>query len=177
MVGAVSRSRQFKVRREMSGEKECCACSEKRKDRSPEEYRDLINRLSRIEGQVRGIKAMVERGAYCTDILIQTSACTENNTSHVRRGGRDKRVPSRLVATSATAHILNWDSVRNYPERDKRGENRADLKLIFPNGITGREIQVCGRGSRENLRPQACPGSLSRKLPNGIRIYGKVGRV
>lgn len=91
--------------------------------------------------------------------------------------GRDKRAPSRLVATSATAHILNWDSVRNYPERDKRGENRADLKLIFPNGITGREIQVCGRGSRENLRPQACPGSLSRKLPNGIRIYGKVGRV
>lgn len=54
--------------------KDCCACSEKRKERSPEEYRDLINRLSRIEGQVRGIKAMVESGAYCPDILIQTSA-------------------------------------------------------------------------------------------------------
>ena len=54
--------------------KDCCACSEKRKERSPEEYKDLINRLSRIEGQVRGIKAMVERGAYCPDILVQTSA-------------------------------------------------------------------------------------------------------
>ncbi len=57
-----------------SAAKDCCACSEKRKERSPEEYRDLINRLSRIEGQVRGIKAMVENGAYCPDILIQTSA-------------------------------------------------------------------------------------------------------
>ena len=56
--------------------KDCCACSEKHKERSPEEYRDLINRLSRIEGQVRGIKAMVERGAYCPDILVQVSAAT-----------------------------------------------------------------------------------------------------
>ena len=54
--------------------KDCCACSERHKERSPEEYRDLINRLSRIEGQVRGIRTMVERGAYCPDILVQTSA-------------------------------------------------------------------------------------------------------
>ena len=54
--------------------KDCCACREKHTERSPEEYKDLINRLSRIEGQVRGIKQMVERGAYCPDILIQTSA-------------------------------------------------------------------------------------------------------
>ena len=58
----------------MAEDRECCACSEKRKERSPEEYRDLINRLNRIEGQVRGIKAMVERGAYCPDILVQASA-------------------------------------------------------------------------------------------------------
>ena len=58
----------------MPEKKECCACSEKRKERSPEEYRDLMNRLSRIEGQIRGIRSMVERGAYCPDILIQTSA-------------------------------------------------------------------------------------------------------
>lgn len=57
-----------------SAEKDCCACSEKHKERSPEEYKDLINRLSRIEGQVRGIKSMVERGAYCPDILTQASA-------------------------------------------------------------------------------------------------------
>ena len=34
----------------------------------------MINRLNRIEGQVRGIKKMVEDDAYCTDILIQVSA-------------------------------------------------------------------------------------------------------
>lgn len=51
---------------------ECC--SHKTKKRSEEEYRGLINRLSRIEGQVRGIKSMLENDAYCTDILIQVAA-------------------------------------------------------------------------------------------------------
>ena len=54
-------------------EKECC-CTSKTKARTEEEYRSLIHRLSRIEGQVRGIRAMVEKGAYCTDILIQSAA-------------------------------------------------------------------------------------------------------
>lgn len=45
-----------------------------KKKRSEEEYRGLINRLSRIEGQVRGIKSMLENDAYCTDILIQVAA-------------------------------------------------------------------------------------------------------
>lgn len=53
-------------------EKECC--SHKTKERTEKEYRNLINRLSRIEGQVRGVKAMVERDAYCTDIIIQVAA-------------------------------------------------------------------------------------------------------
>lgn len=44
------------------------------KIRSDEEKKKLINRLSRIEGQIRGLKGMVERDEYCTDILIQTSA-------------------------------------------------------------------------------------------------------
>lgn len=57
----------------MDQEKECC-CSHKTKERSDKEYRDLLNRLSRIEGQVRGIRKMVETDAYCTDILIQVSA-------------------------------------------------------------------------------------------------------
>ncbi len=50
---------------------ECC---HKTKERSEKEYKDLLNRLSRIEGQVRGIKNMIEKDAYCTDILIQVSA-------------------------------------------------------------------------------------------------------
>ena len=99
--------------RKSSAAKDCCACSEKHKERSPEEYRDLINRLSRIEGQVRGIKAMVERGAYCPDILIQTSAVNSALNSfskvllsnHIRtcvrndiREGNDE-VVEELVAT------------------------------------------------------------------------------
>jgi len=52
-----------------------CPCH-KTKTRSEEEYRALINRLSRIEGQVRGIRAMVEKDAYCTDILNQVAAVT-----------------------------------------------------------------------------------------------------
>lgn len=52
-----------------------CTCH-KTKKRSQDEYKALINRLSRIEGQVRGLKNMVENDAYCTDILIQVSAVT-----------------------------------------------------------------------------------------------------
>ena len=49
-------------------------CCQKTKERTEKEYKDMINRLSRIEGQVRGIKRMVEQDEYCTDILIQVSA-------------------------------------------------------------------------------------------------------
>ena len=53
----------------------CCNCNRK-KERSETEYKDLMNRLSRIEGQVRGVKSMLEKDAYCTDILTQVSAIT-----------------------------------------------------------------------------------------------------
>ena len=52
-----------------------CPCH-KEKHRSEEEVRTLRNRLSRIEGQVRGIRGMIDRVAYCTDILTQISATT-----------------------------------------------------------------------------------------------------
>ena len=57
----------------MEEQKECC-CSHKTKERTEKEYKDLMNRLSRIEGQVRGIRKMVESDCYCPDILIQVSA-------------------------------------------------------------------------------------------------------
>lgn len=50
--------------------------SNRTKERTPEEYKKLINRLNRLEGQVRGIRGMVEKNAYCTDILVQTAAIT-----------------------------------------------------------------------------------------------------
>ena len=53
--------------------KEAC-CPHKIKERPEKEYKDLIHRLNRIEGQIRGIKGMVEKDAYCTDILVQVAA-------------------------------------------------------------------------------------------------------
>lgn len=51
-----------------------CNCCKKQKHRNETEYKSLMNRLNRIEGQVRGIKKMLENDAYCTDILTQVSA-------------------------------------------------------------------------------------------------------
>ena len=58
-----------------------CCCQERTKARSDKEYRDLVNRLNRIEGQIRGIRRMVEEGVYCTDILTQVAAanCAMNS--------------------------------------------------------------------------------------------------
>lgn len=63
----------------MVGEKKCPCCQEKAehgrtKERSDKEYRDLMNRLKRIEGQVRGIQNMLEKDAYCTDVMVQVAA-------------------------------------------------------------------------------------------------------
>ena len=55
-------------------EKNCC--HKKTKERSEQEYKDLIHRLNRIEGQIRGIRGMVEQNCYCTDILVQVAAAT-----------------------------------------------------------------------------------------------------
>lgn len=90
-----------------------CCCSGRKKERSEKEYKDLLNRLSRIEGQVRGIKTMVENEAYCVDILTQVSAINAALNSfskvllanHIHtcvaediRDGRDE-VIDELVAT------------------------------------------------------------------------------
>lgn len=53
---------------------DCSLC--KHKHRDEKEYKDLLNRLSRVEGQIRGIKAMVEEERYCVDILTQVQAAT-----------------------------------------------------------------------------------------------------
>lgn len=90
---------------------ECCLA--KTKNRSEEEFKRLIHRLNRIEGQIRGIRGMVERGAYCIDILVQSAAVTaavnafnkELLANHIRtcvahdiRDGKDE-VIDELVAT------------------------------------------------------------------------------
>ena len=57
-----------------SSQPKCQNCSVKKKVRSEKEFKALLNRLSRIEGQVRGVRSMLENDAYCIDILTQVSA-------------------------------------------------------------------------------------------------------
>ena len=63
----------------------CCKCesqaqvcqggeTERHKHRNLTEEKDLLKRLNRIEGQVRGIQRMLEKDAYCTDIMVQVAA-------------------------------------------------------------------------------------------------------
>ena len=90
---------------------ECCC--HRTKQRSEQEYTDLIHRLNRIEGQIRGIKSMVERDAYCPPILTQVAAANAALNSfnkvllanHIRtcvaqdlRDGKDETI-DELVAT------------------------------------------------------------------------------
>ncbi len=94
----------------VEAKKECC---QRTKERSDREYKDLVHRLNRIEGQVRGIKRMLEADAYCTDILVQVSAVNAALNSfnkvllanHIRtcvaediRAGKDETV-DELVLT------------------------------------------------------------------------------
>lgn len=67
----------------MSCEQKCAAC-EKSKHRDEAEYKDLVNRLNRIEGQIRGIKTMVEEDRYCVDILTQVQAASSALNSFSR---------------------------------------------------------------------------------------------
>lgn len=93
-------------------EKECCA-SHKTKERSETEIKSLIHRLNRIEGQIRGLRGMVEKSAYCTDILTQVTAVNaalnafskELLSEHIRtcvardiRNGKDETI-EELVRT------------------------------------------------------------------------------
>ena len=94
-------------------EEEKCSCHHKTKERSEKEYKDLIHRLNRIEGQIRGIKGMVEKDAYCPEILVQVAAANAALNSfnkvlranHIRtcvaediRAGKDE-VIDELVTT------------------------------------------------------------------------------
>ena len=56
----------------MDEKRPCCCC--KKTERSEDERRALINRLRRVEGQIRGIRGMLERDSYCADILTQSAA-------------------------------------------------------------------------------------------------------
>ncbi len=101
------------LEKEMNVMPDKCSCCEKSTMRSDEERKKLIHRLNRIEGQIRGIRGMVEKNAYCPDILIQSAAVNsavnsfnkELIASHIRgcvlrdiHEGKDE-VIDELVAT------------------------------------------------------------------------------
>ena len=90
-----------------------CASCGKKTMRTDEQKKKLINRLNRIEGQVRGVRRMVENDAYCNDILVQSAAIAaavsafnrEVLRAHVHscvvrdiKSGRDE-VADELIAT------------------------------------------------------------------------------
>lgn len=90
---------------------EICGCH-RTKERSEEEYKRLIHRLNRIEGQIRGIRGMVEKSAYCPDILAQVAAANaalnafskELLANHIKtcvaqdiRAGKDETIDELLV--------------------------------------------------------------------------------
>ena len=91
---------------------ECAHC--RTKERSPEEVRKLINRLNRVEGQIRGIRGMVEKDAYCPDILIQAAAvraaldafCRELLSEHIRTCVKDDIVAGREEAVDELLVML-----------------------------------------------------------------------
>ena len=87
---------------------DCC----RTKERSEEEYKRLVNRLNRIEGQIRGIRGMLDKNAYCPDVLTQVAAVNaalnafgrELLSSHIRtcvvedvRAGKEDTVDELLT--------------------------------------------------------------------------------
>lgn len=70
----MDRNERFTERGSDADGQEAVCCCQRKKERSEREYKDLINRLSRIEGQIRGIRGMVEKGCYCPDIMVQAAA-------------------------------------------------------------------------------------------------------
>jgi len=89
---------------------ECCC--HLTKERTDEEYKKLCNRLSRVEGQIRGIRGMLDKNAYCVDILLQVAAANaalnafsrELLSEHIRscvvddvRAGNDDKIDELLI--------------------------------------------------------------------------------
>lgn len=98
----------------MEEKKGCCCCARKTKQRTEQEYTDLLHRLNRIEGQIRGIKRLVEQDTYCPDILTQVAAATAALNSfskvllgnHIRtcvaqdiRDGKDETIDELVALT------------------------------------------------------------------------------
>ena len=147
----------------------------KTKVRTDKEYKDLMNRLKRIEGQVRGIQSMLEKNAYCTDILTQVAAVNAALNSfnkvlladHIRtcvadniREGNDE-VVDELVTTLQKLMKL---SLENANRDRKRVKNTVPIGKINRDStvpLERREIYGTIQRDRHELRCLQCPGGKS----------------
>ena len=147
----------------MSEKKACPCCCKKHTARSEEEKKKLINRLKRIEGQIRGIIGMMENDAYCNDILIQSAAVNaavnafnkELLASHIRtcvardiREGRDEVIDE-----------LSRELKRRHVNRLRAGECTIEMGFVLSDITTSLEriadhcsnIGVCVTQVHEDL--------------------------
>ena len=92
-----------------------CEHCAKHKHRTEKEYKSLVNRLNRIEGQIRGIKGMLEKDAYCPDILVQ------------------------VAAANAALNAFNKELLANHTEDYNRSENHGCTRLCDAD-TGGREV-------------------------------------
>ena len=124
----------MKEQRTQEAGNRCCYCMEKHTLRSQEQKKALINRLKRIEAQVRGVQQMLENDAYCNDILVQSAAISaamnafnrEILAAHIHscvvrdiREGHDE-VVDELVSTIQKLQIMMSGS--KAPDFDMRQE-------------------------------------------------------
>ena len=99
----------------------------KTKQRTDKEYKALVNRLNRIEGQIRGIKGMLEKNAYCPDILIQVAAANAALNSF------NKELLANHIKTCVAQDI-----------RDGKNETIDELVTVLQKLMTGAVSLVAG---------------------------------
>ena len=135
----------------------CCHCRTKHRD--DKEERDLLNRLSRIEGQIRGIRGMVEKDAYCPDILTQVAAASAalNSfskvllASHIKtcvapdiRAGKDETIDELLTTLQKLMRYVRG-TLGRCPKPQQGTEFPAPSTWL-------RGMPRSGRGKSRNLR-------------------------
>ena len=95
----------------------CHACEVRKRERGEAELRPLVNRLNRIEGQVRGVRSMIENDAYCPDVLVQVSAISSALSAFTRE------LLSSHIRTCVLADIKNG--------REEAADELAELLRKF----------------------------------------------
>ena len=96
-----------------------CSCAVRHTERSREEHRKLVNRIARVEGQLRGIRKMLDEDAYCIDILTQVAAANAALSSLSRE------ILSRHI------HTCVVDDIRRGKDEESIGELMDIMKKFM----------------------------------------------